>query len=133
MKSSGAAPSTIDEYIRQFPREAQEKLAGLRATIRKAAPDATEKISYGMPTFFQTKNLVHFSAYQHHIGFYPTPSAITGFRDELSAYVTSKGAIQLPIDEPLPLDLVARIVKSRVAENEAKASAKKSAKTAKRG
>jgi uncharacterized protein YdhG (YjbR/CyaY superfamily) len=129
MKSAtGAAPSTIDEYIRQFPRDVQKKLADLRATIRRAAPDATEKISYGMPTFFQKKNLVHFAAYQHHIGFYPTPSGITAFKDELARYVTSKGAIQFPIDEPLPLDLVARIVKFRVAENEAKAAVKKTAK-----
>ena len=120
--ANGAAPSTIDEYIRAFPRDVQKKLSDLRARIRKAAPDATEKISYGMPTFFQRKNLVHFAAYQHHIGFYPTPSGIAGFSDELSGYVTSKGAGQFPIDEPLPLALVARIVKFRVAENEAKAA-----------
>ena len=126
MKSaSGVAPSTIDEYIRQFPREVQKMLAGLRATIHRAAPDATEKISYGMPTFFHEKNLVHFAAYQRHIGFYPTPSGITKFKDELARYATSKGAIQFPIDEPLPLALVTRIVKFRVAENEAKAAAKK--------
>lgn len=126
--ANGAAPSTIDEYIRQFPREVQKKLTDLRATIRKAAPDATEKISYGMPTFFHKKNLVHFAAYQHHIGFYPTPSGITGFGSELSRYVTSKGAVQFPIDEPLPLELIARIVKFRVAENEAKAPVKKRAR-----
>ena len=125
---SDAAPSTIDEYIRAFPRDVQKKLTDLRATIHRAAPDATEKISYGMPTFFHKKNLVHFAAYQHHIGFYPTPSGITGFSDELSGYVTSKGAVQFPIDEPLPLELVTRIVKFRVAENEAKAPAKKRAR-----
>ena len=126
MKSTnGAAPSTIDEYIRGFPRDVQKKLSNLRATIRRAAPDAVEKISYRMPTFFQKKNLVHFAAYEHHIGFYPTPSGIAAFRDDLTGYVTSKGAIQFPIDEPLPLDLVTRIVKFRVAENEAKAAVKK--------
>ena len=126
MKSaSGAAPVTIDEYIRQFPPDVQEKLSGLRATIHRAAPDATEKISYGMPTFFQKKNLVHFAAYEHHIGFYPTPSGIAAFKDEMSRYVTSKGAVQFPIDEPIPLALVTRIVKLRVAENEAKAAKKK--------
>ena len=118
-------PSSIDEYIRAFPRDVQKKLADLRSTIRRAAPDAVEKIAYRMPTFFQKKNLVHFAAYQHHIGFYPTPSGIAAFKDELTRYVTSKGAIQFPIDEPLPLDLVTRIVKFRVAENEAKAPAKK--------
>ena len=123
--AGGAAPSTIDGYIRQFPRAVQEKLSSLRATIRRNAPDATEKISYRMPTFFQKKNLVHFAAYEHHIGFYPAASGIAGFRDEMSGYITSKGAVQFPIDEPLPLDLVARIVRFRVAENEAKAAAKK--------
>ena len=117
MKSAAAAPSTIDEYIREFPRDVQKKLSELRSTIRRAAPDAIEKISYRMPTFFQGKNLVHFAAYEHHIGFYPTPSGIIEFKNELSGYATSKGAVQFPIDEPLPLDLVARIVKFRVAEN----------------
>jgi uncharacterized protein YdhG (YjbR/CyaY superfamily) len=126
--ASEKQPSTIDGYIRGFPRDVQKKLTGLRSTIRRAAPDATEKISYGMPTFFQRKNLVHFAAYEHHIGFYPTPSGITGFKDELSRYVTSKGAVQFPIDESLPLELVTRIVKFRVAENEAKASGKNGAK-----
>ena len=122
MKSAnGAAPSTIDEYIRGFPREVQKKLSDLRATIRRAAPDAVEKISYRMPTFFQKKNLVHFAAYQHHIGFYPAASGIASFKDELTGYVTSKGAVQFPIDEPLPLELVTRMVKFRVNENEAKA------------
>ena len=128
MKSAnGPAPSTIDEYMRAFPREVQEKLSDLRATIRRAAPDAVEKIAYRMPTFFQKKNLVHFAAYEHHIGFYPTASGVASFTGELTGYVTSKGAIQFPIDEPLPLDLVTRIVKFRVAENEAKASVKKKA------
>jgi uncharacterized protein YdhG (YjbR/CyaY superfamily) len=124
-QASDGTPSSIDEYIRAFPRDVQKKLADLRSTIRRAAPDAVEKIAYRMPTFFQKKNLVHFAAYQHHIGFYPTPSGIDAFKDELTRYVTSKGAIQFPIDEPLPLDLVTRIVKFRVAENEAKAVAKK--------
>jgi uncharacterized protein YdhG (YjbR/CyaY superfamily) len=129
VKSAAAAPSTIDEYIRAFPSEVQKKLSELRATIRRSAPDATEKISYRMPTFFQGKNLVHFAAYEHHIGFYPTPSGITAFADELSGYVTSKGAIQFPIDEPLPLELVTRIIELRVGEVEAKATAKKKARS----
>jgi uncharacterized protein YdhG (YjbR/CyaY superfamily) len=124
-QASDGTPSTIDEYVRTFPRDVQKKLSDLRSTIRRAAPDAIEKIAYRMPTFFQKKNLVHFAAYAHHIGFYPTPSGIAAFKDELTRYVTSKGAIQFPIDEPLPLELVTRIVKFRVAENEAKAVAKK--------
>ena len=124
-QASEGTPSTIDEYVRTFPRDVQKKLSDLRSTIRRAAPDAIEKIAYRMPTFFQKKNLVHFAAYEHHIGFYPTPSGIAAFKDELTRYVTSKGAIQFPIDEPLPLELVTRIVKFRVAENEAKAVAKK--------
>jgi len=123
--ASGAAPSSIDEYIRQFPRDVQKKLADLRATIRRSAPDAIEKIAYRMPTFFQKQNLVHFAGYEHHIGFYPTPSGIAAFNAELSGYVTSKGAVQFPIEEPLPLTLVTRMVEFRVAENEAKAVAKK--------
>ena len=129
MKASSAGPSTIDEYILGFPREVQKKLSELRATIRRAAPDAVEKIAYRMPTFFQEKNLVHFAAYAHHIGFYPAASGIAAFKDELTGYVTSKGAVQFPIEKPLPLELVTRIVEFRVAENETKAAARKKAKT----
>ena len=128
MKAGVAAPSSVDEYIDGFPREVRTKLSNLRATIRRAAPDAIEKISYRMPTFFQRKNLVHFAAYENHIGFYPTPSGIIEFKNELSGYATSKGAVQFPIDEPLPLDLVARIVKFRVGENEARGPAEKKAR-----
>ena len=128
MKSTAAAPSTIDEYIGTFPPDVRRKLSDLRATIRRAAPDAVEKISYRMPTFFQRKNLVHFAAYEHHIGFYPTASGIAAFKDDLKTYNSSKGAVQFPIDEPLPLKLVTRIVKFRVGENEAKAAAKKTAR-----
>ena len=123
--ANGPAPTTIDEYIRGCPRDVQKKLSDLRATIRKAAPEATEKISYGMPTFFHHRNLVHFAAFKNHIGFYPAPSGITAFEDEMAPWFTSKGTLQFPLDEPLPLKLVARIVKFRVAENEAKAGKKK--------
>ena len=92
-------------------------LEQLRACIQTAAPEAEEKISYAMPTFFLRKNLVHFAAYQHHIGFYPAPSGINKFRKELSSYKTSKGAIQLPIEQPLPLELITKIVQFRVKEN----------------
>ncbi|MHB1454901.1 MAG: iron chaperone [Saccharofermentanales bacterium] len=107
---------TIDEYIAQFPPDIQMKLNKLREVIRIAAPEATEKISYAMPTFFYKKNLVHFAAYAKHIGFYPTPSGTDTFKEELSRYKCSKGAVQFPIDEPLPFDLISRIVQFRVDE-----------------
>lgn len=109
--------TTIDEYIAMFPAETQSLLAELRATIRAAAPKAQEKISYRMPTFAQAGNLVHFAAHKEHIGFYPAPSAIEAFRDELAPFESSKGAVRFPIDRPLPLDLVRRIVEFRVDEN----------------
>ncbi len=108
---------SIDNYIAQFPLNVQQKLQNLRQTIKEAAPQAEEKISYGMPTFFINKNLVHFAAYKNHIGFYPTPSGIDAFSDELSLYKTSKGAVQFPLDQPLPYDLISRIVAFRVNEN----------------
>jgi uncharacterized protein YdhG (YjbR/CyaY superfamily) len=107
-----------DEYIAAFTGIAQANLIKLRATIKKAAPKAEETINYGIPTFtFAGKNLVHFAAYTNHIGFYPAPSGIAAFAKELKPYKTSKGAVQFPIDEPLPLTLITRIVKFRVAEN----------------
>ena len=112
---------TIDEYIAAFLPGVQTILKEIRAVIQSAAPDAVEKISYGMPTFTLHGNLVHFAAYKKHIGFYPTPSGIEYFRAELSAYETSKGAIRFPLDEPIPYDLIARIVAFRVQENREKA------------
>ena len=114
-------PDSIDAYISDFPSEIQEILTRLRMVIKEAAPDAEEAIKYRMPTFIFHGNLVHFAAYTHHIGFYPTPSGITAFEDELSDYKRSKGAIQFPIEKPLPFDLISRIVRYRVAENKEKA------------
>lgn len=108
---------TIDEYIAGFPLEVQTILLKLRAVIRAAAPEATEKISYQMPTYFLNGNLVHFAAFKHHIGFYPTPSAVADFSTELIVYKSAKGSIQFPIDQPLPYDLIERMVRFRVAEN----------------
>jgi len=119
---------SIDEYITAFPEDVQQKLKEIRATIKAAAPDAEEKISYQMPTFFLEGNLVHFAAYINHIGFYPTPSAIQVFQQELSAYKSSKGAVQFPLDQPLPNELVAEIVKFRVQENLEKTATKKKRK-----
>jgi uncharacterized protein YdhG (YjbR/CyaY superfamily) len=115
---------SIDTYIAQFPADIQKKLKDLRAIIHAAAPDATEKISYQMPTFFLKGNLVHFAAFKNHIGFFPTPSGITTFEKELAVYRTSKGTMQIPLDQPLPADLITRIVKYRIAENLQKAEKK---------
>ena len=108
---------TIDEYISNFSPEIQEKLIKLRKAIREAAPDAREKIGYRMPTFtLDGKNLVHFAAFDNHIGFYPTPSGIETFKQELSAYKGAKGSVQFPMDMPIPYELVSRIVRFRVDE-----------------
>ncbi len=117
--------NTIDEYIATFPEETQKLLGQVRAAVRQAAPDATEKISYQMPTFFLNGNLVHFAAYKNHIGFYPTANGIAEFEPELSVYKRAKGSVQFPINQPLPLDLIGRMVKYRAAENAKKAAAKK--------
>lgn len=117
MGEKKAAYETIDEYIRQFPPSVQEKLQKLRAVIKEAAPDSTERISYQMPTFYLHGNLVHFAAFKQHIGFYPAPSGIERFKEELSRYKSSKGAVQFPIEEPLPYELIGRIVSFRAVEN----------------
>jgi uncharacterized protein YdhG (YjbR/CyaY superfamily) len=117
MESRKAGFKSIDEYIAAFPGDIQKMLQGLRGTIKAAAPDAEERISYQIPTFFLNGNLVHFAAYKKHIGFYPTSSAIRAFRHELSIYEGGKGTVRFPIDEPLPLKLIGKIVKFRVAEN----------------
>jgi len=108
--------SDIDTYISSFPEEIQKILGELRATIRKAAPEAKETINYGMPTFSLKGNLVHFAAFKNHIGFYPTPSGIESFKKELSVYEGAKGSVKFPIDKPLPFDLISEIVKFRVKE-----------------
>ena len=116
MENANAA-KTIDEYITGFPAEIQEKLTLVRNAIREAAPDATEKISYKMPTYYLKGNLVHFAAMKNHLGFYPAPSGIIAFADKLEHYKCSKGAIKFPYDEPLPLELIQAIVRFRVHEN----------------
>ena len=108
---------SIDEYIATFPEDIQKILEELRATVKAAAPEAEEKISYQMPTFFLKGNLVHFAAFKNHIGLYPTPSGTQAFKRELSSYQGAKGSIKFPIDEPLPLELIRKIVEFRVAEN----------------
>jgi uncharacterized protein YdhG (YjbR/CyaY superfamily) len=115
---------TIDEYIAGFPPDVQERLQTVRATIKAAAPDAEERISYQMPAFAQKGNLVYFAAQKNYIGFYPTSSGIAAFKDELSKYKSTAGAAHFSFDQPLPLDLITKIVRFRVAENLEKAEAK---------
>ena len=117
MESNKVGYISIDEYIATFPEEIQKILEELRATIKASAPDAQEKISYQMPTFAMKGNLVHFAAFKNHIGFYPTPSGIQAFKHELSIYEGAKGSVKFPIEKPLPLALISKIVKFRVAEN----------------
>ena len=111
------AARNIDEYIAGFPRDVQQILQKIRTTIRRAAPQAEEVISYQMPTFRLEGNLVHFAAFKNHIGLYPTPSGTEKFREELSPYQTGKGSIRFPLDKPIPYGLIGRIVKFRVKEN----------------
>jgi uncharacterized protein YdhG (YjbR/CyaY superfamily) len=113
----GSSPENIDAYIAECPLHFQDKLHELWTIIRKAAPGAEEKISYQMPAFMLNGPLVYFAAQKNHIGFYPTPSGVEAFKEDLVAYKTSKGAIQFPIDKPLPAQLVSRIVRFRVKEN----------------
>lgn len=120
--------TSIDEYILQFPSEIQKILETLRRVIKETVPEAEEKISYQMPTFYLHGNLVHFAAYKKHIGFYPTSSGITAFKSEIEVYKSSKGAVQFPLGLPLPYELISEIVKFRAAENIKKAEEKKNKK-----
>lgn len=106
-------PESIDEYIAGFPEDIKGILQEIRTLIQKTVPKALEKISYGMPTFYLNGNLVHFAAYKNHIGFYPTPSGLEAFKEAVSKYKHSKGAVQFPIDKPMPLELIVQIVKYR--------------------
>jgi uncharacterized protein YdhG (YjbR/CyaY superfamily) len=116
MKKAAAAPRTVDEYIQSFPAKVQEKLRELRETIRGQAPQAVEKVSYRMPAYYLKGYFLFFAGFAKHIGFYPLPSAIKKFKKDLTNYKTAKGSVQFPINEPLPIDLIKKIVKFRVAE-----------------
>jgi uncharacterized protein YdhG (YjbR/CyaY superfamily) len=116
MKTKRTIPADIEEYIRRFPEEIQSILQKIRRTIRKAAPGAEEKISYGIPTFTLNGNLVHFGAYKHHIGFYPTSSGIRNFKRELSPYKSARGSVQFSLDKPIPYALITKIVAFRARE-----------------
>lgn len=121
VKSGNNNIVSIDEYIAGFSPEIQAVLQAIRRVIRDAAPEAVEKISYQMPTFWLHGNLVHFAAHKKHLGFYPTPSGISAFEEQLANYTTSKGAVHFPYDKSLPGDLIADIVRFRVVENIQKA------------
>ncbi len=115
--------NSIDEYIAGFPPEAQKVLEEMRALIRASAPGATETISYAIPTFdLNGRHLVHFAGYKNHIGFYPVPSGLEAFKEDLMPYKQGKGSVQFPLGQPLPTDLIRRIVEFRVAENIGKAA-----------
>lgn len=112
--------STVDEYIKTFPKDVQIALEKVRQTIKKAAPNATEAISYGIPTFKLDGNLVLFGGYKTHIGFYPAPMGINAFKKEVAVYESGKGTLKFPLDKPIPYELVSKIVKFRVEEKMAK-------------
>ncbi|MHA4893701.1 iron chaperone [Pedobacter sp. PWIIR3] len=116
---------TIEEYIASFPQDAQTQMKEVREAIRKAAPDAQERISYAIPTFTLNGNLVHFAAYKNHIGFYPGAAGIAAFKEKLSVYKGAKGSVQFPIDKPMPLDIITEITRFRVEQNLAKPQKKK--------
>ncbi len=124
MKKQPSSIANIDQYIASFPEEVQNLLKQVRATVTRSAPHAEEAIKYGLPTFVLNENLVHFGAFKKHIGFYPTPSGIAAFTNELSQYTCSKGAVQFPLDEPLPLKLIAKIARFRVREAAERARSK---------
>ncbi|SEJ16947.1 Uncharacterized conserved protein YdhG, YjbR/CyaY-like superfamily, DUF1801 family [Dyadobacter koreensis] len=117
----------VDQYIASFPPETQKLLKQMRKTIRAAAPDAEEKIGYGIPTLTLNGNLVHYAAYKNHIGFYPAPQGLEEFKEELAGYKGTKGAVQFPLDKPLPLDLITKITKYRIEKNLEKGVTKKKA------
>jgi len=120
-------PGSIDDYIEAYPKDIQKRLKQIRSTIKKAVPEAEETISYGMPTFnLNGRYLVYFAAYKKHIGLYPVPSGNKEFEKDFSFYKTSgRGTIQFPLDKPMPLDLITKIVKFRIKENQRKAVKKK--------
>jgi uncharacterized protein YdhG (YjbR/CyaY superfamily) len=110
-------PTTMTEYIETFPKDVQEKLREMRDTIREVSPKADEGLKWGMPAFSYKRILVTFAAFKHHIGFYPTPSAVTAFQKELKGYVQARGSIQFPHDKPLPIALIKKIAAFRVKES----------------
>jgi uncharacterized protein YdhG (YjbR/CyaY superfamily) len=128
MEPKQTAPTIIDEYIAGFPPDVQEILQKVRATIREAAPGAEETIKYQLPTFTLKGNLVYFGGFKKHVGFYPVPTGIEAYAEDLAPYKTGKGSIQFPYDKPIPYDLITKVVKYRVEENLRNAETKKKKK-----
>jgi uncharacterized protein YdhG (YjbR/CyaY superfamily) len=128
MSPRASAPATVDAYIAGFPPKVRAVLRKIRATVRKAAPGAVEKISWGMPAYAQAGVLVFFAAFKGHVSFFPAASGVEHFREELAGYGTSKGGVRFPLGTPVPYGLIARIVRFRVKENQARASAKRKGK-----
>lgn len=124
MPTSRKTAKSFEDYLERFPKDVQQRLQKMRLTVKKAAPQAREKISYGIPAFSLHGMLVWFAAFKNHIGFYPRTSAIAAFKKELSAYKGAKGSVQFPLDKPLPFPLISRMVKFRVKENLSKAKQK---------
>lgn len=124
MPTSRKTPKSFEDYLERFPKDVQQRLQKMRLTVKKAAPQAKEKISYGIPAFNLHGMLVWFAAFKNHIGFYPRTSAIATFKKELSVYKGAKGSVQFPFDKPLPFSLISRMVKFRVKENLSKAKQK---------
>ena len=125
MRTKTAAPKDVDEYIAGFPAEVQTILKKVRGTVTKAAPEAEEKISYGIPALMQQGQLIYFAGYKKHIGVYPRPKvADKDLAKKLSRYIAGKGTFQFPLDEPIPFGLIAKIVKLRLKENAARAAAR---------
>lgn len=125
MKNDSPTSNEIDAYIANFPKDVQDILRAIRALVREVAPDAQEKINYGIPTFTLNGNLVHYAGFKTYIGFYPTPSGIEKFKKELSKYEGAKGSVKFPLDQPIPYDLIRKITEFRVKEQQARAKKKK--------
>lgn len=120
--SKKTANTSVDIYIQSFPPQTQRVLEAIRSAIRETAPDAQETIKYGIPTYTLNGNLVHFGGYARHVGFYPTPDAISHFAQELSSYTQAKGSVQFPLDQPLPLALIKKIVVYRIKQSQHKSA-----------
>lgn len=125
MRNNPSAPGNMDEYIAGFPPEIQKILESIRLTVREVAPEAGETIKYGIPTFTLNGNLVHFAAFKEHIGFYPAPTGLAAFQKELAPYKSGKGSVRFPLDQSIPYELIRKIVRFRVEENQRKMGRKK--------
>ena len=125
MEGKRVAASTVDEYIEQQPQEVQETLRKIRATIRETVPDAEERISYGIPGYYQKGQVIFFAAFPKHLSVYPAPFGVEEFKDDLARYQKGKGTLQFPLDQPVPYDLIVRVAQYRLAQNMMKKAARR--------